>query len=292
MRAVLRVLASLTTAALLLGCGGTRPSPVEPTATPAGAPPSGDDRHADLRVAFVLTDVATTVDAAVVAAAYARLAPDGPQLTNPEVQDGTLTFDLGGGVAGVAMMPAPVPGHEAEDGAQFSLSRWGLDWHLAPHGAHLLVSVVGNPASTPRQRLRTLHRWTAAVARAVGDHARGVYVGGVTHEPKYYVDAVAEFADPLIVWCGVSVARPGGRLSLLSIGMPALGLPDVLMTASGDEPGETIMAFFDLLAYIAEREAPLPAGDTVGRSADERVPVRYQASPIDPKVQVMAVDYP
>jgi hypothetical protein len=55
---------------------------------------------------------------------------------------------------------------------------------------------------------------------------------------------------------------------------------------------DALATFFDLLAYLAERGEPLPEGDTVGRSADERLPVRYVPSPIDPGKTVWRVELP
>ncbi len=46
--------------------------------------------------------------------------------------------------------------------------------------------------------------------------------------------------------------------------------------------------FFDLLGYVAERGEHFPEGDTVGRTADEKLPVHYVSSPIDPNQESMA----
>jgi hypothetical protein len=51
-----------------------------------------------------------------------------------------------------------------------------------------------------------------------------------------------------------------------------------------------LSTFFDLLAYVIDLGKPLPEGDAVGRTADERFPVHYVRSPIDPKVKVWRVE--
>ena len=43
-------------------------------------------------------------------------------------------------------------------------------------------------------------------------------------------------------------------------------------------------------AYIAANGKPLPEGDTIGRTPDERLPVHYVPSPIDPDVKVWRVE--
>ena len=47
---------------------------------------------------------------------------------------------------------------------------------------------------------------------------------------------------------------------------------------------------YDLLAYVVSRGRPLADGDTVGRTADEKLPVHYVPSPVDPKVKVWRVE--
>lgn len=94
-----------------------------------------------------------------------------------------------------------------------------------------------------------------------------------------------------MLWTGVSVARRRGRLSLLSLGMGQLNLPDLLLLAppSGNATLET---FFDLLAYLANRGTAMPEGDTVGRTAEERLKVHYVDSPVNPGKIVWRVELP
>ena len=49
--------------------------------------------------------------------------------------------------------------------------------------------------------------------------------------------------------------------------------------------------FFDLLAYMVTRGKALPDGDTVGRAANERLPVRYVPSPVNPGEKVWRVEF-
>ena len=45
-----------------------------------------------------------------------------------------------------------------------------------------------------------------------------------------------------------------------------------------------------LLEVIIRDGKPIPEGDTVGRSATEKLPVHYVASPADPKAKVWRVE--
>ncbi|MDQ6926260.1 MAG: DUF4261 domain-containing protein, partial [Candidatus Eremiobacteraeota bacterium] len=79
-------------------------------------------------------------------------------------------------------------------------------------------------------------------------------------------------------------------ISLLSLGMSRLALPNLLLTAPATDLKAALEFMFDLLAYVTTRGAPLPEGDTVGTSADERIKVRYQPSPTGDGMPVWCVD--
>ena len=116
--------------------------------------------------------------------------------------------------------------------------------------------------------------------------AVGIYWGeaGATHDAKFFLETAREqdVALRLTLWTGVSVGRePDGRLSLLSLGMKQLNLPDLLLIAPKSAGNSALEPFFTFLAYVADRGEPLPEGDTIGRSETEKLPVQYVPSPLD-----------
>lgn len=242
---------------------------------------------------FVLLARAELPGAEAILAEYRRLAPDGPALHTPDLGDAVVTFKHGDAMATAGLMPAAVPRGEAEHHAQYSIVGLAGRWKLPPHHAHIVVATM-NAGGTPLERTRATHRLIAAVAAAAGDNAVGVYVGngGVTHEPRFYVATVGESPDAIVAWSGVSVARDGERASLLSTGMGQLGLPDVEVTVKTTPPSEAIAALYDILLYVARRGERLPEGDTIGTSAEQKLPVRYVPSPADDTVEVMRVELP
>lgn len=277
---------------LLCACGGgaappaTTPAPAAPapvTETPTPAPGA--------RFGFVLLAGDAMPGAQAVIDAYAAIAPGAPPLVadgaaEPHVQ----SFRLDGQLASIGLIGAPVPGGEAEAHAQHSLSALGDGWSPAPHRAHLLVMLVPDDRGA-RASMRDLTRLLAAAAQA--SDAVGVYLGPATHEPRFFVEAVRELEDPVPVWIGFSLAAEAGdRGSILSRGMDQLGLPDLLLTVRKDDVAAGIAYFFDVIEYVIDRGAPIPDGDTVGRTADEKLVVRYEPSPIDPEAKVWRIDLP
>jgi hypothetical protein len=142
----------------------------------------------------------------------------------------------------------------------------------------------------------TLSLFTSLLAAVTKtSNAVGVYWGeaGATHDAKFLM-SIAEDRDldaRLMLWTGVSTAREAdGRLSLLSLGMNQLNLPDLLIIAEKSGGNEALGTFFDFLGYVSKLGKPLPEGDTIGRTENERLPVRYVPSPLDPSKKVWRVE--
>ena len=191
----------------------------------------------------------------------------------------------------VMLLPIPVPNGEADEAARFSLSSFSTGWTLPPHAAHLVVTLQ---SETPqRESMLTLTALLAAVAEA--SSAVGIYWGnaGATHDPEFFINVARDDDDDakIMLWTGISFAQePDGRLSLLSLGMRQLGLPDMWVVAAKES--EPLPWLLDMLNYVVSRGEPLPDGDTVGRTADEKLPVRYVPSPIDGETEVCKIEQP
>jgi hypothetical protein len=205
-----------------------------------------------------------------------------------------LEFELGsGGKAFVASIPAAVPKGEADSGVRFSISALGTGWKLPAHKAHLVVTLQESESTSSVEALSRFTSLLAAVAKA--SRAVGIYWGGAgaTHDANFFISTAESqgIVPRIMLWTGVSVAgEADGRLSLLSLGMNQLNLPDLLLVAPKSASDAALETFVDLLGYLAQVGKPLPEGDTVGRSADERLPVRYVPSPIDGTTKVWRVE--
>jgi len=245
-------------------------------------------------IAFVLTQGPVTLDATAIRNAHRRLVPGAAALTiemsdpgNAVIapEDSDLAFIL-------ATMPAPVPNGEAEDAVRFSISSFGTGWRLPPHDGHIMLVHQARSTLTLDQALTVFTTVVAAVAETVD--AVGVYwgPGQATHEPKFFheIAAHATQGPPVMLWAGVSLARQRGEISLLSRGLPEqVGMPDLLLTAPSAQGNEALGFFFDLLSYMIRRGRAPADGESVGRSAAEKLFVRYVPSPAGDDARVMRV---
>jgi hypothetical protein len=264
----------------------------------AGAAPA---KGKTMNLAFVLLQQARLPKAEEIARAFGhyaavkdqRLLPRGTK-SDPKSKSTVLEFELSPGGSGfVALMPVAVPNGEADDAARLSVGALRTGWKLPAHSAHLVVTLQDPGAASLTDALSRFTSFVASVVEASG--AVGVYWGnaGATHDAKFFMTVAREHevAAQMMLWTGVSLAREAdGRLSFLSTGMKQLELPDLLLIAPKSAGNTALATFFDLLIYLAQIGKPLPEGDTVGRTADERLPVHYVTSPVDRNAKVWRVE--
>jgi len=264
----------------------------------AAATQDKEGKDGKMNFAFVLLSAPKLPPGEAIEHAFPAYALKGQTLRyRPEKQDKAkkgddeaLILKTEGGQAMVMLLPSPIPKGEADDAVRYSMSALDGKWKLPPHKAHLVVTLHVPGDATARLSLFT--SVLAAVAEASG--AVGIYWGaaGATHEAKFFREVAKSRTAlaRLMLWTGISTAREGQRLSLLSLGMKQFDLPDLLLVVPPAKSDDAIPFMLDLLGMIVESGKPLPEGDTVGRSATEKLKVHYVPSPVDPKDKVWRVE--
>lgn len=208
-------------------------------------------------------------------------------------KDVVLVTVEGMGTAFVALMPRPIPDGEAEASFPLSLSSFSENSELPQHRAHLVVTLMPSEETDVIEGMMAFTSLLAAVTDAA--QGVGVYWGNAraTHTREFFLTMASEYdvSPRILLWNGVSrSAEDGGKISLLSHGMNQLALPDLYLICDARAAGEAMGRMFDLLAYIASRREAIPAGDTIGATAEEKIRVHYVKSPADPKQIVWKVE--
>lgn len=202
----------------------------------------------------------------------------------------TIHLEVEGLDVAIGLVPTPVPGREAERAAVHSACAFAVGgFELAPHVAHLVVFSRSSEANVVACRLHHT-RVVAALAKAAA--AVAVYEGaaGATHDAAFYVDVARGDDLPVQLWTGVRVTTTGASVELLTLGLGALQLPDLLVSAPANQREDALSFLFVVVGYLAHRGEAIAAGETVGRSATEKCVVTYVPSPLDPAERVMRVD--
>lgn len=259
-------------------------------------PAAPESNEMTVNVAFVLLSRPQLPDVKAIVKSFTSIAPNRPALRSTESDDspgGEILVLEAANDTGVMVMllPIPVPNREADEAATFSISSFGTGWTPPPHVAHLVVTL-----QSPTPALESLLLFTSVLAAiAEASSAVGVYWGsaGATHDPAVFIELARDDSveSGVLLWNGISLSKErDGRSSLLSMGMKQLNLPDLWLSASNEN--KPLEWLFNLLSYVAIEGKAIPDGDTIGRTEDEKIPVRYVPSPVDGTTQVCRIDVP
>ncbi len=216
-----------------------------------------------------------------------KLTPDGTEPGNP------LSFAVEGAGAFLAMMiEAPHPdaarataGPTTPDAAEIRASK-----------AHFILTAMGL-TGTVRQRDTKMAGLTAAVAAA--SDAIGVQLahGVLFHKAPLYCEMAALALEtgelPSEIAIDVTTAAEAGdRMSFLTHGMPRYGREDFFVTCPVSGKGALGFVFEMTRWMLTDRQKQLPSGDTVGRTAEEKVVVRRVPNPTGRGDEVIRLDLP
>lgn len=253
-------------------------------------------------LSFILLSKPELPDAQSIITAYKDYSINGESLklitddSNEEAKKDILQFTLDDEEnIFILLVPAPIPNNEAEHYANFSISALNDKWKVPPYSSHLMVTLISKNDSSKTHSLLKFTSLLASISKA--SSSVGIYwnKSGATHNPTFFEEIALEkeLIANIMLWCGVSIARTNdGRLSLLSMGMEHFNLSNLMLEAGRESEGIAIETMYDLLVYLIKFGRAIPAGDTIGRTEDERLVVSYTTSPIDETKEVWCVELP
>jgi hypothetical protein len=185
----------------------------------------------------------------------------------------TLVWDVDGMLATVSLMPGPVPDGEAERNAASNYMWSEAVSVTAKHRAHLLAAVLrrGNARTAAGELLVKL-----CDACLLQRDALGVYTAGTVFAPGFYRDAasVMRAGEPPVlnlVHFGLVPAKDG--VHGYTCGLSSFGKDEVEVIASTADPADVRDLLFNVAAYVISTDATLRDGETLGCTADQKLPI-------------------
>jgi hypothetical protein len=255
-------------------------------------------------IAFVLLETAEMPTGDAIIASFEKYSLGNHKLSisrdkasdaSHDEEESVLALAVDGiGSAFIALMDMPIPNGEAESNFPLSVSSFSENSELKAHHAHILVTLMPSSEADPIEAMMAYTSLLAAVTDA--SQSVGVYWGnaGATHTSEFFLAVASEHdINPrILLWNGMSRApESGGKMSFLSYGMNQIALPDLYLICDANAASSSFGRFFDLLAYIAARGEAIPAGDTIGSTAEERIRIKYVKSPADKNKIVWKVEF-
>lgn len=226
--------------------------------------------------------------------AFKALSGISVDLASLQSKQGNVVFEIGNDHAAIGLMPIPIPWSNLEGPC---LTAWW--WpeaaeKMKSHKGHVLVALVGDQGDAIRRAI-TLTQLTAAVAASVD--AAGIYWGGgaLVHDPNAFVkeaESVSTASLPLQLWIDFRLGQnEDDSLRLFTTGMALFDQKEIEMPRTTKKPNDVLDFAYAIADYVLTSGKTIQAGETVGRSEDEKVPVTYGPSMWDPETSVMILDF-
>jgi hypothetical protein len=203
-----------------------------------------------------------------------------PVPTAGSAGDPSVFFDLPDGTAVFALMPAPIPWGDLEGPCQTAFWWPEAEAVLRKHTHHFIVSLM-TEVGTPLERHVWLTKFIAALVES--SDAAGVYwgTGTVVHPPGMFCEqaerAAADNPVPQL-WIDLRCWPEGRGFRFATTGMYAFGIPEVEVDHATWPPGELYDFCANVVAYILRRGSAIPDGESIGRSATEKIKIRHAPS--------------
>ncbi|MCL2874478.1 MAG: DUF4261 domain-containing protein [Defluviitaleaceae bacterium] len=177
----------------------------------------------------------------------------------------------------VSLMPAPIPNGEAVDNAKTNF-RWPNAVEVAEsHKAHVLIIVMplGEQSLLEVATLQT----KLCVTCLKQPNAIAINAAGTVFDPDFYKDsahfAFENKAFPIMnhVFFGLYSNDDGKTFSGYTYGLSNLGKQDIEILDSNQNANEVLEFMVDISTYIIESDAILKDGETIGFTAEQKIPI-------------------
>lgn len=180
-----------------------------------------------------------------------------------------LVFPVDDMTAAVSLMPAPVPGDEAELNAANNYM-WPEAVETAKaHKAHIMVAVLGEASLLEKGKLFV--KLMACCCRQ--KNATGVYTSGTVFEPQFYADFAGMMKEdqlPVFNWIWFGLYRREGGVCCYTYGMRTFGKDEMEVLDADAKPSDVREFLYDMAAYVLEYDVTLNDGETIGFSKDDK----------------------
>lgn len=199
----------------------------------------------------------------------------GMVVENAHVSDtgNVLLFTMDGCFIAVCLVPAPVPGREAEEAAAGNYLWPEAPEEVARHQAHLMVAVMGKMLPLP-ERGKLFVKVMDACCGQPG--AIGVCQQGTVFQPSYYQSAARMIQEGMLpvfnwIWFGLRLREEG--LCACTYGMDVFGKDEIEVLDTAADPAVLRGFLSDIASCLLERDLVLSDGDVIDYEEKGRLPV-------------------
>ncbi|KOP68535.1 hypothetical protein AMS62_27335 [Bacillus sp. FJAT-18019] len=197
-----------------------------------------------------------------------------------EEKEGILVFEADGCMAAISFVDAPIPDGEAEYYAQGNYMWPQAEEITKTHVSQLILALFPRKAS-PVAAGRMYTKLAASCLKL--PNAIGLYSSGTVFQPEFYVDMADMMKSdddllPLLNLVYFGLVRTETGISGYTYGLRAFGKDEIEVLDSQVTPEELREFLMDISLYIVEQDVTLRDGETIGFSADHKLPITRSES--------------
>lgn len=192
----------------------------------------------------------------------------------------SFVISVGDMMAAVSLIDAPVPEEEAVANAANNYMWPGAVDAAKAHTAQILVAVLGNQAPV-LERGKLLVKFIAACCKQ--ETVLGVYTSGTVFQPGFYLDAAQMLADgglPVLNWIYFGLYQEERAWNAYTYGMRMFGKEEMEVLHADAQPDELRNFLLDIVYYVLDENVTLHAGETLGFSESQKLPITYSKSDV------------
>jgi Domain of unknown function (DUF4261) len=232
--------------------------------------------------------------ASAIASAFSRRCPNSSIDNDIDDKGGTFVFRLDGNMAAIYLLPVPIPWSDLE--GPCATAWWWPDAteRMKSHTAHAIVALMGDSCDVIQRHIQLTHLVAAVAATA---DAAGVYWGSgtVVHEPQAFVEQSAGLSRDDVepqLWIDMRLEQnDDGSYRYFTTGMASFGHLEIEIDRATLEPEEILEFCYAIINYILTSGNTVKHGETLGRSAEEKIKVTHESSMWDREGKVMKLAF-
>ncbi|MGO4791166.1 DUF4261 domain-containing protein [Paenibacillus sp. 2KB_20] len=191
-----------------------------------------------------------------------------------EEKEGILVFEADGCMIAVSFVDAPVPDGEAEHYAQGNYL-WPEAVEVTKTHVSQLILAVLTRAASPLDSGRVYTKLAASCLKL--PNAVGLYSSGTVFQPELFVEMADTIKSddlfPLLNLVYFGLVRTESGVNGYTYGLRAFGKDEIEVLDSQVTPAELREFLMDISLYIVEQNVTLRDGETIGFSAEQKLPI-------------------
>ena len=202
---------------------------------------------------------------------------------NIKNENDTIVAEINGMMIAINLVKTPVPNDEAVKNAKNNFT-WPEAVEIAEnHKAHLIVAVL----KRNQKPIDAATLYVKLCASCLNQpNATGLFSSGTVYNPDMYKDLAKSYIEngdlPILnlIYLGLYSNDQGKTTSAYTYGMRIFGKYDIEIIDSKHNSEELFNFLHNILDYILINNAELKDGETIGFSAEQKLPIILSQSDI------------